>query len=62
MIAGRKPRLTRLMALWLLLVSMPCSSALADVPGLFEVQTVNIMTSDSVLLATDVYLPSEGDY
>ena len=57
----RGSRLRRLLFSWLLLVSMVCGNALADEPGLFEVQTVGIMTSDSVLLATDVYLPGEGD-
>jgi len=61
MAAGRKPCPMKLMLWWLLLMSLAFGTALADVPGLFEVQTVSIMTGDSVLLATDVYLPGEGD-
>ncbi len=61
MTAGNRPRLMWLVLCWLLLVSMVCANALADVPKLFEVRTVNVLTSDNIYLVTDVYLPGEGD-
>jgi predicted acyl esterase len=61
MTAGKRLSLIGPVLGLLLLLSAVCCSTLANEPGLFEVQTVGIMTSDSVLLSTDVYLPGEGD-
>jgi predicted acyl esterase len=57
----RRSRLMWLVLFWFLLVPALFANALADAPGLFEVRTVNVKTSDGVRLVTDVYLPSEED-
>lgn len=61
MTTEKRPRLIWLALCWLLLVPAVYANVLADERGLFEVRTVNVLTSDSVQLVTDVYLPSAGD-
>jgi predicted acyl esterase len=61
MTAGKRLGLIGRAFCLLVSLSTVCSAAPANEPGSFEVQTVNVMMSDGVRLATDVYLPAEGD-